>query len=378
MAGISSCEVIEDVINITVCQEFRERPVLRAACHRLDIPMRLPFPLAGFILFAVAASDGQAQARILPLNHNPNLQLSRTASSIDGSFASGGNTAQNSTAPDTSATNAAPTAPNPVAQTSEPICGITHLVRCVKDLGEDDKGIFTSPLRVQPKDAYWLAPLGAAIGLAFAYDTNAAQALGVDANRENTANKIADFGSFYATGAEGAGIYFIGLARKNPKLAETGRLGAEAVIDSGTVTLLTKLISNRQRPRQGNGQGDFWPNGTSHWEWDSSFPSDHAIASMALARVIAGEYPHWYILLPAYGFAESMSISRILANQHFPSDVVVGQAIGFLTGSYLLNHRALYRSGKKSMTARLIGSVNPITDPGTRTLGASVEIPLGH
>ena len=99
---------------------------------------------------------------------------------------------------------------------------------------------------------------------------------------------------------------------------------------------------------------------------------------MALARVITGEYPHWYVLLPAYGFAESISISRLVANQHFPSDVLVGQAIGFLTGSYVLNHRALYRPGKKSMATRLIGSVNPIADPRTRTLGASLEIPLGR
>jgi membrane-associated phospholipid phosphatase len=263
-------------------------------------------------------------------------------------------------------------------QSEQPICDITHLGRCIQDLGEDEKGVFTSPLRLQAKDAYWLAPLGSATGLAFAYDADAAQAVGVDANRANTANKIADFGSFWATGAEGAGIYFIGLAQKNPKLAETGRLGAEAVIDSGSVTLLTKLVSNRQRPSQGNGQGDFWPFGTEHWEWDSSFPSDHATATMALARVIAGEYPHWYVMLPAYGFAESVSISRILANQHFPSDILVGQAIGFLTGSYVLNHRALYRPGKQGMVARLIGSINPITDPRTRTLGASIEIPLGQ
>ncbi len=251
-----------------------------------------------------------------------------------------------------------------------------HLVRCVEDLGEDDKGIFTSPLHVQPKDAYWLMPLSAATGLAFAYDTNAEQAAGVNANRTDAANKIADFGSFYATGAEGAGLYFLGLARKNPKLAETGRLGAEAVIDSGTVTLATKLVANRQRPLEGNGQGNFWAGGASHWEWDSSFPSDHATASMALARVIAGEYPHWYVMVPAYGFAEIISISRIMANQHFPSDVLVGQAIGFLTGTYVLNHRATSRLSKESMTARLLSSLNPIVDARTHTFGASVEIPL--
>lgn len=273
-------------------------------------------------------------------------------------------------APSPSVTNSATTA-------GEPICGITHLGTCIKNLGQDDVGIFTSPLRLQPKDAYWLAPLGAATGLAFAYDTDTEQEIGVDPSRTSTANKIADFGSFYATGAESAGIYFLGLARGNPKLAETGRLGAEAVIDSGGVTLLTKLVSNRQRPLQGNRQGNFWPNGTSSWQWDSSFPSDHSTASMALARVIAGEYPHWYVMVPAYGFAEAVGISRIMANQHFPSDVLVGQAVGFLTGTYVLNHRSLYRGGRKrSLAARLLTSVSPMADARTRSFGASMQISL--
>lgn len=277
------------------------------------------------------------------------------------------------------AVDATPAASNPSIADGDAICGITHLGRCIQDLGEDEKGIFTSPLRVQPKDAYWLAPLGAATGLAFAYDVDAEQAAGVDASRTNAADKVADFGSFVATGAEGAGIYFVGLAQKNPRLSETGRLGAEAVIDSGSVTLLIKLASNRQRPRQGNGQGGFWPYGTEHWEWDSSFPSDHATASMALARVVAGEYPRWYVAIPAYGFAESVAVSRILANQHFPSDVVVGQAIGFLAGGYVLNHRALCReSRKKTLASRVMESISPVANPKMRSLGIAVEIPIGR
>ncbi len=335
--------------------------------------MRLALPVAASILFAFAASQANAQSSTLP----PNLRNLQATILIDSSLASGRNTVPYATATDAPTPSGAPAGQSAATQ-NEPICGISHLGRCIQDLGEDEKGIFTSPLRLQPKDAYWLAPLSAATGLAFAYDADAAQAAGVDAGRTNTGNKIADFGSFLATGAEGAGIYFIGLARKNPKLAETGRLSAEAIIDSGSVTLVAKLVSNRQRPRQGNGQGDFWPYGTSHWEWDSSFPSDHATASMALARVVAGEYPRWYVMLPAYGFAESVSISRILANQHFPSDAVVGQAIGFLAGSYVLNHRALYRPGRQRRAARVIGSARPIADARTRTIGASVEIPLGH
>ncbi len=200
----------------------------------------------------------------------------------------------------------------------------------------------------------------------------------MDPNRTNIANNISNFGSFYATGAESAAIYFLGLAQKNPKLAETGRLAAEAILASGTVTVFTKMASNRQRPIQGNGQGDFWAEGTSHWEWDSSFPSDHATATMAMARVIAGEYPHWYVALPAYGFAESVGIARILANQHFPSDVLVGQTIGFLSGGYVLRHHALHLHEKKTFASTLMSSFQPITDPRGRAVGFALDVPLGR
>lgn len=259
------------------------------------------------------------------------------------------------------------------------ICGITHLVRCIEDLGQDDAGIFTSPARLQRRDLRWMLPVGTAFGLAMAYDAQAQQTLGTHPNLQSNMNTFSEFGSFYASGAEGAGFYFAGLATRNPKLAETGRLGAEAVIDSGTVTLLIKLASNRHRPLQGNGQGHFWADGTSHWEWDSSFPSDHATASMSLARIIAGEYPRWYVQTAAYGFAESISLGRVLAKEHFPSDVILGQTIGFLTGTYLLHHRALYAGyGHRSMVSRVIDQVQPEINPATRTMGVGLRIAFGQ
>lgn len=262
---------------------------------------------------------------------------------------------------------------------TQPICGVLHIARCLEDLGSDEKGVFTSPFRIQLKDAYWLLPLGAATGLAIAYDAEASKTLGVDPNRTRIADDIANFGSYYATGAEGGGVYFLGLARKDPKLAETGRLGVEAILAAGTMTAVIKMTTNRQRPLQGNQQGDFWADGTQHWEFDSSFPSDHATSSMALARVFAGEYPHWYVAVPAYGFAETISISRLLANQHFPSDVIVGQAIGFLTGGYVLHHHALYCCGRRrSLPSRILSSVHPIANARAQAVGVAMQIPLGQ
>ena len=73
-----------------------------------------------------------------------------------------------------------------------------------------------------------------------------------------------------------------------------------------------------------------------------------------------------------------MSISRLLANQRFTSDIVVGQAIGILTGTDLLNHRALHRPGKRNMAVQLLDSVTPVANGETRTVGVSMEIPIGH
>src|SRR5258708_18641886 len=35
------------------------------------------------------------------------------------------------------------------------ICGVTHLGQCLKDIGHDQAGIWTSPLRIAPRDAIW-------------------------------------------------------------------------------------------------------------------------------------------------------------------------------------------------------------------------------
>lgn len=346
----------------------------------MNAPLRRPSLIAAFLFVAFTISYAHAQTgdenANLPPNPSPTLQAAPTASLIPVDVASltgeDSVSIQNST-PTPSTQSAVST------QEGQPICGFKHLGTCIANLGEDEKGIFTSPLRAQPKDAYWLAPLGAATGLALAYDADASATLGHDQGRINTASSISNIGEFWATGGESAGIYFLGLYRQDPKLAETGRLAAESILDSGTVTLATKLVTNRERPRDGNGHGDFWTNRPQGWTWDSSFPSGHATASMALARVVAGEYPHWYVMVPAYGFAETVSICRVLALAHFPSDVIVGQAFGFLSASYVLNHRALYRPGaKRTLTSRLLGSVDPVMDPRTHTIGASMEISLGR
>src|SRR5712664_2240581 len=246
-------------------------------------------------------------------------------------------------------------------------CGVEHLGHCLKDIGHDQAGIWTSPLRVWPRDAFWLVPFAAGTGVALHYDAQAQQELGIDKSRIDRSNTISAFGSPYATFGGAAGLYFLGLGTHNKHLAETGRLGAEAVVDASLVVEAVKLATNRERPNEGNGQGGFWPHGTHSYELDGSFPSGHAAASFALARVIASEYPSKPVKVAAYAFALAISASRLTARQHFPSDVLVGGTFGYLIGGYVVRHHAAENVDSGF-------SFIPVVDLSTHTFGGSIEL----
>jgi len=262
-------------------------------------------------------------------------------------------------------------AANPQKNPTSTTCGYSHIVRCLKDLGQDQIGIWTSPLRVQPADAIWIVPFAAATGVAIYYDPQAQQGLGINQSRINVSNTISQFGSPYATFGGAAGIYLFGMAKHKEHLAETGRLGAEAVLDASILTEAIKLATNRERPNQGLGQGGFWPHGTRSYTLDGSFPSGHAAASWALARVIASQYPNRLVQISAYAFAIAISASRVTAREHFPSDVLVGSTFGYLTGGYVLHHHALEYED-------LSVSFLPIIGYSSRTYGLQLQITPGR
>jgi hypothetical protein len=244
---------------------------------------------------------------------------------------------------------------------------VKHLGQCLKDIGHDQAGVWTSPLRVHPRDAFWLVPFAAGTGVALHYDAQAQQNLGIDKSRIDASNIVSGFGSAYATLGGAAGLYFLGLKTHNEHLAETGRLGAEAIIDALLVGQALKLATNRERPSEGNGRGGFWLYGTRSYELDGSFPSGHATESFALARVIASEYPSKQVQIAAYAFAVAISVSRVTSRDHFPSDVLVGRTVGYLIGGYVVRHHAAENVDSGF-------SFIPVVDVSTHTFAAKIEL----
>ena len=251
-------------------------------------------------------------------------------------------------------------------------CDLKTIGQCLKDVAHDQAGIWTSPRRLKRRDAFWLVPVAAATGAAFAYDQDALRQIGTtNKTLTDRSELVSKFGSGYTTFGEAGVLYFAGVLTHNDHLRETGVLGAEAVVDASIVAGVFKVVSNRERPDHGNGAGGFWPHGPGDYTVAGSFPSAHAASSWALARVISSEYPGWLTRLGAYGFATAISASRITARRHFPSDVVVGGVMGYLIGGYVIHHHSSTDEAETSY------SVMPIVDDSQRTYGLTVMFTPG-
>ena len=225
-------------------------------------------------------------------------------------------------------TDQAPTSgpPAPVTKT-EPIT----LLGTPKRILLDQKAIWTSPLHIKPIDATWLLPLSAITGTLIGSDQHTMNALvHINTNDQNHFKTLSNAG-VAGLGVIPASMYLWSLQREAPQARETGLLSGEALIDSLAFSEAIQLITLRDRPIVNNAKGNFF----SSAPLDGSFPSNHAAAAWALASVVGDEYPGWLTRTTVYGLAVGVSASRVLAEQHFPSDVLIGSAAGWLIGHYV-------------------------------------------
>ena len=213
--------------------------------------------------------------------------------------------------------------------------------RCFQEMAKDQRGILTSPMRLQKHDLKWLLPGAALVGTAFALDRTTLQNVSTDSARVNDYRRASNLTGIYIPVAAAGTALFAGTIRHDEHLRETGALAMTAMADTQLLTSFLKFATDRARP-QANGltsqSGSFWPGG--HSSSADSFPSGHTANAFAVAHVIADEYPGWKVKLAVYGLAAATGFERIQGREHFPSDVLVGGAIGYLVGGYIFDHHS--------------------------------------
>jgi membrane-associated phospholipid phosphatase len=159
--------------------------------------------------------------------------------------------------------------------------------------------------------------------------------------------RVADrtsYPAFYGTPVVMWGIAL--LSNESDHREAAWRLSLALAATYGSVKVL-KAAFGRERPFQvmddidhrNPGAPSVAPDPLSEY----SFPSGHASLSFAIATSLSLSYPEWYVYVPAVGWAGAVSLSRVWHGVHYPSDVLIGAALGSALGAgiHLLGHRVV-------------------------------------
>ncbi len=115
---------------------------------------------------------------------------------------------------------------------------------------------------------------------------------------------------------------------------------------SVVVSFLLKVIVQRQRPFQ-LGIVSILPvlEKASHLIWNFSFPSFQTMLAFCAVPILSKEFPKikWVWIL----FACLIAISRLYFGVHFLSDVIVGGALGYLLGVWVIKLEKKTKFGER-------------------------------
>lgn len=143
------------------------------------------------------------------------------------------------------------------------------------------------------------------------------------------ASEIADQPPLIAAGAVTA---VAGLALRRPRLARTGlRMLAAELVATGIKHAIKRRV-DRIRPQKMLAEGRYHlshqgADASKEGPW-SSFPSGHTAGAVAVARAIGRDHPR--LALPVGATAAAIGAIQVPRRSHFPSDVIVGAAVGLL------------------------------------------------
>src|SRR5215468_8011270 len=100
---------------------------------------------------------------------------------------------------------------SPLPQTAtQASCTMLSPGRCFREMAKDQRGIVTSPLRLEKNDLRWLLPGAAMVGTAFALDRAVLQNVSTDSSRVNDFRSASNLTGIYIPVAAAGTALFAG------------------------------------------------------------------------------------------------------------------------------------------------------------------------
>jgi hypothetical protein len=213
------------------------------------------------------------------------------------------------------------------AQTQQP--GHQGLVmRAVKRTLQDQKELYLTPFK--PSNFKWDALVLGGTAALLASDRHIEKHIGTD---HYTFYQATSDVAIAGLGATLGGVWIWGLKGNHPHAKETGLLELETLVNTFLIYTPMQLVAGRQRPGEGNGNGDFF----QHHNINTSFPGGHAMFTFAMATVLSHEYSQKWVQVLAYSAASIVTVSRFMARDHWSSDMFVGAALGIGIGAHIFH-----------------------------------------
>ncbi|MEO6330728.1 MAG: phosphatase PAP2 family protein [Ginsengibacter sp.] len=235
-------------------------------------------------------------------------------------------------------------------------------------LGNDFKQQATLPFKVKKKDRYTIAKFAALTAAVSFIDepvSHYAVHLKNSSDAVSSASRyITQFGGLYEIYAL-TGMAAYGMVFKDEKIKTTTLLATQSYLTAGAIQIVLKFVTSRQRPlyidKRTNENEPIFHGLFFHFKSQSnsnskssSFPSGHTTAAFAAATVYALEYRNKPLIpILSYSAATLIGLSRITENKHWPTDVLVGAALGFLSGKQVVNNYHRFSKIKQPQQEKL-------------------------
>ena len=200
--------------------------------------------------------------------------------------------------------------------------------RSVNRILEDQKELYLTPFK--PANFKWDALELGGTGALLAYDRH------IESHISHAHEMLYQNMSDAAIGGLGAaltGVWIWGIKGDHPHAKETGVLELETLVDTFLIYTPMQFLAARQRPDEGNGNGDFW----KHHNINTSFPGGHAMFTFAMATVVSHEYSQTWVQTLAYLAATTVTVTRFAARDHWSSDMFIGSALGIGIGAHVFH-----------------------------------------
>lgn len=227
-----------------------------------------------------------------------------------------------------------------IAQSDSSDCRVNK--EYVKSYFSDGLNLIKSPANWKKKDLLFLGAVATSSTVAYVYDKEIS-----DYFEKRQSSTLTDlntyffdpYGKMIYTIPIMGGFYLYGHFTDSRKERAVALDLVKASFYTGVIAFGAKHLAHRARPHQTSPKNPYKFSGPFENFDNTSLFSMHTASAFTFASVISKHYPSKKFLAVAlYSIATLEGLSRIYIQKHYASDVIIGAAIGYAVGRFVVKN----------------------------------------